>query len=244
MRRLILILYVCIRRGFSDASSGFGPAGAKTISLCARNSGFCHYAIALYKKRYSCTIVSVFLNLFSEKLSLSNFNFFLYFLSEVSVSWPSHRILTFPCFSTPVISCFHQPACIVSYAWVRFATDLRAVESNYAIAIATLGDWFRKVLPVYQPMRRKTKTNRDLHAQFFPALWASYMELLRVWIGSLRCLHLLWLVKVITWVFVLRYSIENLSNNAFTSSICFSFYNIDRIVHALWLVKNPCFIRV
>ena len=41
-------------------------------------------------------------------------------------------------------------------------------ESNYAIAIATLSNWFKKFSPVYQPMRRKTKTNRDLHVRFFP----------------------------------------------------------------------------
>ena len=32
------------------------------------------------------------------------------------------------------------------------------VESNYAIAITKLSDWFKK---------RKTKTNRYLHVQFF-----------------------------------------------------------------------------
>ena len=42
------------------------------------------------------------------------------------------------------------------------------VESNYAIAIAALIDWFKNLPPVYQPMERKTKTNRDLHVQLFP----------------------------------------------------------------------------
>ena len=45
--------------------------------------------------------------------------------------------------------------------------------------IATLSDWLKNRAPVYQPMRRKTKTNRDLHARFFQRLWASYMKLLR-----------------------------------------------------------------
>ena len=40
-------------------------------------------------------------------------------------------------------------------------------DSNCAIAIATLCDWFKNLAPVYQPMRRKTKRNRDLHARFF-----------------------------------------------------------------------------
>ena len=40
------------------------------------------------------------------------------------------------------------------------------VERNYAIAIATLSDWFKNLAPVYQPVKKKTKTNRDLHARF------------------------------------------------------------------------------
>ena len=32
------------------------------------------------------------------------------------------------------------------------------VESNYVIAIATLSDWLKRVPPVFQPMRSKTKT--------------------------------------------------------------------------------------
>ena len=39
------------------------------------------------------------------------------------------------------------------------------VESNYANAIATLSDWFKNQAPFYQPMRRKTKTNRHLHVR-------------------------------------------------------------------------------
>ena len=43
-----------------------------------------------------------------------------------------------------------------------------AVESNCAIANATLSDWSKIRAPVNQPMRRMTKTNRDMHARFFP----------------------------------------------------------------------------
>ena len=39
----------------------------------------------------------------------------------------------------------------------------KIVESNYAIAIATLSAWL-----VFQPMRSKTKTNRTLYGRFFP----------------------------------------------------------------------------
>ena len=34
------------------------------------------------------------------------------------------------------------------------------VESNHATAIATLSDWLKRLAPVFQPMRSKTKTNR------------------------------------------------------------------------------------
>ena len=44
------------------------------------------------------------------------------------------------------------------------------VESNYMIATATLSDWLKRLAPVSQPMRSKTKTNRVI----FPALRASY----------------------------------------------------------------------
>ena len=33
------------------------------------------------------------------------------------------------------------------------------VESDYMIAIATLSDWLKRLAPVFQPMRSKTKTN-------------------------------------------------------------------------------------
>ena len=39
-----------------------------------------------------------------------------------------------------------------------------AVESNYVIAIATLSDLLKRVAPVFQPMRSKTKTNRTMYA--------------------------------------------------------------------------------
>ena len=42
------------------------------------------------------------------------------------------------------------------------------VESSYAIAMATLSDWLKDLAPVFQPMRSKAKTNRTLHARFFP----------------------------------------------------------------------------
>ena len=40
------------------------------------------------------------------------------------------------------------------------------VESNYVIAIATLSDWLKRLAPVFQPKRSKTKTNRTFLAHF------------------------------------------------------------------------------
>ena len=37
-------------------------------------------------------------------------------------------------------------------------------ESNYVIAIATFSDWLKRVTPVFQPLRSKTKTNRTVYA--------------------------------------------------------------------------------
>ena len=61
-------------------------------------------------------------------------------------------------------------------------------------------------------MERKDQNQSRIARAIFPALCASYMELLRIWIGSLRCLQELGLVEVITLVLVLGHSIENRSN--------------------------------
>ena len=48
------------------------------------------------------------------------------------------------------------------------------VESNYMIAIATLSDWLKRLAPVFQPMRRKPKTNRTMYAQE-PIRWSLHL---------------------------------------------------------------------
>ena len=40
------------------------------------------------------------------------------------------------------------------------------VESSYVIAIATLSDWLKRLVPVFQPMRIKTKTNHTMYVLF------------------------------------------------------------------------------
>ena len=41
------------------------------------------------------------------------------------------------------------------------------VESNIVIAISALHDWLKSLMPVFQPLRRKTKTNHTSYVQFF-----------------------------------------------------------------------------
>ena len=67
---------------------------------------------------------------------------------------------------------------------------------------------------------RNQKQNQSwLVHTHFPALGAGCMYLLRVLIGSLDCLRLLWLVRVILWCFVLRRSSEHRSNFAMINCI-------------------------
>ena len=75
----------------------------------------------------------------------------------------------------------------------------------------SLCDWLKNFTPLSPPIRSKTQTNRDLLATRFPALDAGDMYLLRVLIGSLGNLCLLWLAGIITLVLVLRHSFENRS---------------------------------
>ena len=42
------------------------------------------------------------------------------------------------------------------------------VESNYSIAMASLSDWLKNLVPVFQPMKSETKVNRTFYGRFFP----------------------------------------------------------------------------
>ena len=58
-----------------------------------------------------------------------------------------------------------------SKATTRQDSFERIVESNYAIAIATLGDWLKKSRAGYSTNKKqKFKTNPTLYARDFPAL--------------------------------------------------------------------------
>lgn len=57
-----------------------------------------------------------------------------------------------------------------------------------------------------QPMRTKTKHQSHFARAFFSTLWPSYRKLLRIPIGSSRCMLLFWFVTQITLVLVFRQS--------------------------------------
>ena len=61
-------------------------------------------------------------------------------------------------------------------------------------------DWLTKLAPLSQPMRSKTKTDRALLARVFPRL--APVSCIWALIGSLCCLCLLGLARVITLVLV------------------------------------------
>ena len=53
------------------------------------------------------------------------------------------------------------------------------VESNYAIAITKLSDWFKNLAPVYQPVRRKKKNQSRLARAIFPRALSKLHEIAR-----------------------------------------------------------------
>ena len=59
-----------------------------------------------------------------------------------------------------------------------------------------LVDWLPNLAPLFQPMRSKIKTNRDLCARVFPR----FMLLLRIFMSSLCFLRLFWFLIFIALV--------------------------------------------
>ena len=91
----------------------------------------------------------------------------------------------------------------------RFSFECRKV---IGFALTTLRDWFKKLAPLFHPIRSKTKTNQDSLVRVFPPFApATCNYLVPVLIGSFDHLCTLWLARVITLVLVLRHSIENRS---------------------------------
>ena len=89
-----------------------------------------------------------------------------------------------------------------------------SVESNIAFALVLLSYalWLvNKTRATFSTNWTPNQNQSCFGCRRFTALGASYMYLLRILIGSLCCLHLLRLPRVITLVLVLRHSIGNCS---------------------------------
>ena len=71
-------------------------------------------------------------------------------------------------------SIYFQTNKIMHLLWVHWHRNhksiniARAVFIWVSIALATLHDWLKKLAPIFHPIRRKTKTNRDSLARVFP----------------------------------------------------------------------------
>ena len=76
---------------------------------------------------------------------------------------PVDTVLEFPNYSFATSSAAFESGHVKGRSLI-----LIPVESNYAIAIASLTDWSSNLVLTCQPMRNKTKTNRTLYALFFP----------------------------------------------------------------------------
>ena len=103
----------------------------------------------------------------------------------------------------------------VKWSKPHFSNLHYSVESSLVIALVLLycALWLvNKNRATFSTNEKLNQNQSCLARTLFPALGASYMYLLRILIGSLRCLRLLWLVRVITLVLVLRHSIENRSS--------------------------------
>ena len=96
------------------------------------------------------------------------------------------------------------------YSGFQFRSD----ESNYAFTLVVLyyALWLvRKTCTTFSTNEKQNQNQSCLGCTLFPALGVGYMYLLRVMIGSLHWLPLLWLARVKTLVLVLRRSSESRS---------------------------------
>ena len=64
----------------------------------------------------------------------------------------------------PIVLSHSIPTCKGHRTLTIYSSFQMTVKSNYVIAIDTLSDWLKRLVPVFQPMRSKTKTNRAMYA--------------------------------------------------------------------------------
>ena len=105
-------------------------------------------------------------------------------------------------------------------------SSLRFIVCSLRFCFRTLCDWLEILTPLYQPMRNKTKTSRDLLTRF-PALGTGFLWFnVSAWvlIGSLRCLRLLWLASlpISYWNYLKVLSHSHLF--CYPLGLCFCFY--------------------
>ena len=99
-----------------------------------------------------------------------------------------------------------HPSFRVIFNWVP-----KVISQLLWLCITTVCDWLKKSRATFWTNQKWNQNQSWLACTRFPALGTGYMYLLRALIGSLDCLQLLWLVRVITLVLVLRHSNENRS---------------------------------
>ena len=69
-------------------------------------------------------------------------------------------------------------------------------------ALTTLCGWLKKFVPIFHPIRSKTKTDNGSLAHVFPRFASATWNYLEVWLpGSLYCICPLWLASVILFGF-------------------------------------------
>ena len=99
--------------------------------------------------------------------------------------------------------------------WAVFSWVPKVIWRLLWFCLTSLSDWLAKRCATFSTNQEKKQNQSCLARTRFPALGAGYMYLVRVLIGWLCCLHLLWLARVITGF---GFSTENRSN--WTSMLC------------------------
>ena len=133
-------------------------------------------------------------------------------MEEVAKSWRVESLNVFA--RRDIVESTVKKAKQVSNDRAVFNWVSKVIRVLLWFCFTSLCDWLKPFAPLSRPIKSKTQTNQSWLARArtrFPALGAGYMYLLRVLIGSLGNLCLLWLAGVITLVLVLRHSFEKRS---------------------------------
>ena len=97
------------------------------------------------------------------------------------------------------------------FVLVRSGFHFNVENSSHLLwfCIATLPIGWKKLAQLFYPIRAKTNSSRDSRAFVFPFFRSASRIYFEFWLfGSLDCLRLLWLARVVSLVLVSRYLIE------------------------------------